>query len=174
MIVSWQFIQFISQRTWIYNNFSNGARCLTLIICDIKLIHDLMMSPIIFNKICHHKVAILNHVTWYIMMWMSIHLAIMMMSSNGNIFCITGPLCGEFTGHRWIHLTKASDAELWCFFYLCLNKQLSKPSGYHHAHYDVTVMTGSVIISCIVSLSASLLKCHARLPSTRLNKADTV
>ena len=27
----------------------------------------------------------------------------------------TGPLCGEFTGPRWIPLTKASDAELWCF-----------------------------------------------------------
>ena len=26
----------------------------------------------------------------------------------------TGPLCGEFTGHRLIPLTKASDAELWC------------------------------------------------------------
>ena len=37
----------------------------------------------------------------------------MMTSSNGSIFCITGPLCGEFTGHRWIPLTKASDAELW-------------------------------------------------------------
>ena len=34
----------------------------------------------------------------------------MMTSSNGNIFRITGPLCGEFTGHRWIPLTKASDA----------------------------------------------------------------
>ena len=27
----------------------------------------------------------------------------------------TGPLCREFTGHRWIPLTKASDAELWWF-----------------------------------------------------------
>ena len=27
---------------------------------------------------------------------------IMMTSSNGNIFRITGHLCGEFTGHRWI------------------------------------------------------------------------
>ena len=25
------------------------------------------------------------------------------------------PLCGEFTGHRWIPRTKASDRELWCF-----------------------------------------------------------
>ena len=39
----------------------------------------------------------------------------MMTSSYGNIFRVTGPLCGEFTGHRWIPLTKASDAELWGF-----------------------------------------------------------
>ena len=41
----------------------------------------------------------------------------MMTSSNGNIFHVTGPLCGEFTGHRRIPLTKASDAELWCFLW---------------------------------------------------------
>ena len=28
---------------------------------------------------------------------------------------LPGPLCREFTGHRWILLTKASDAELWYF-----------------------------------------------------------
>ena len=39
----------------------------------------------------------------------------MMTSSNGNIFRVTGLLCGEFTGHRWIPFTKASGAELWCF-----------------------------------------------------------
>ena len=39
----------------------------------------------------------------------------MMTSSNGNIFHVTGHLCGEFTGDRWIPHTKASDAELWCF-----------------------------------------------------------
>ena len=44
----------------------------------------------------------------------------MMTSSNGNIFRVTGPLCGKFTGHRWIPLTKASDAELWCYFDLRL------------------------------------------------------
>ena len=43
--------------------------------------------------------------------------ASMMTSSNGNIFRVTGPLWGEFTGHRWIPLTKASDAELWCFLW---------------------------------------------------------
>ena len=38
-----------------------------------------------------------------------------MTSSIGYIFCITGLLCGEFTDHRRVPLTKASDAELWCF-----------------------------------------------------------
>ena len=41
----------------------------------------------------------------------------MMTSSNGTIFRVTGPLCGEFTGPRWIPRTKASDAELWCFLW---------------------------------------------------------
>ena len=40
-----------------------------------------------------------------------------MTSANGNIFCVTGPLCGEFTSHQWFPLTKASDAELWCFLW---------------------------------------------------------
>ena len=52
----------------------------------------------------------------------------MMTSSNGNIVRVTGHLCGEFTGHRWIPRTKASDAELLCFSDLCLNKRLSKQS----------------------------------------------
>ena len=34
----------------------------------------------------------------------------MMTSSNENIFRVTGPLCGEVTGYRWIPHTKASDA----------------------------------------------------------------
>ena len=41
----------------------------------------------------------------------------MMTSSNGDIFCVTAHLCGEFTGHRWIPSTKVSDAELWCFLW---------------------------------------------------------
>ena len=41
----------------------------------------------------------------------------MMTSSNGNIFRVTGPLRGEFTGPQWIPRTKASDAELWCFYW---------------------------------------------------------
>ena len=74
---------------------------------------------------------------------------IMMTSSNGNIFCITGPLRGESTSHRWIPLTKASDAELWCFSLICAwtndeaNNWETGDLGRHHTHYHVTVMMGT-------------------------------
>ena len=32
--------------------------------------------------------------------WYGMFKDIMMTSSNGNIFRVTGPLCGEFTGHQ--------------------------------------------------------------------------
>ena len=52
----------------------------------------------------------------------------MMMSSNGNMFRVTGPLCREFTGHRWIPHTKASDAKIWCFLWSAHKKRLSVQS----------------------------------------------
>ena len=52
----------------------------------------------------------------------------MMTSSNGNIFRVTGPLCGEFTGHRWIPRTKTNDAEIWCFLWSAPEYGLSKQS----------------------------------------------
>ena len=41
----------------------------------------------------------------------------MMTSSNGNIFRVTGPLCGEFIGHWWIPRIKVSGAKLWYFLW---------------------------------------------------------
>ena len=70
----------------------------------------------------------------------------MMTSSNGNIFRVTGHLCGEFTGTRWIPHTKASDAELWCFFFIYgringwVNTGEASDLRRHRAHYDVIVM----------------------------------
>ena len=40
---------------------------------------------------------------------------IMMTSSKGKIFHVTGPLWRESTGHRWLPLTEASDVEHWYF-----------------------------------------------------------
>ena len=74
----------------------------------------------------------------------------MMTSSSGKKFPVTGPLCGEFTAQRWIPLTKASDAELRCFFiYAWINGWVNnRCAGYlrrHRAHYDVTVMFISIV-----------------------------
>ena len=53
-----------------------------------------------------------------------------MTSSNGNNITAPRywPFCGEFTGHRWIPYTKASDAELWYFLWSASSKRLSKQS----------------------------------------------
>ena len=34
-----------------------------------------------------------------------------------------GPLWGELTGHRWIPITKATDAELWCLIWSAPEQQ---------------------------------------------------
>ena len=49
----------------------------------------------------------------------------MMTSSNGNIFRVTCPFCGKFTGHWWIPLT---------------NNREAGDLRRHRANYDVTVM----------------------------------
>ena len=50
----------------------------------------------------------------------------MMKSSNGNIFRVTGHLCGKFTGPRWISRTMPVTRSFDVFFDLRLNKRLSK------------------------------------------------
>ena len=50
----------------------------------------------------------------------------MMTSSNGNIFRVTGHLCGKFTGPRWIPAQRPVTRSFDVFFDLRLNKRLSK------------------------------------------------
>ena len=71
---------------------------------------------------------------------------VMMTSSNGNIFRVTGPLCGEIAGHRWIHRTEASHAKLRCFLWSApwingwVNTHEAGDLRHHRALYDVIVM----------------------------------
>ena len=76
---------------------------------------------------------------------------------NGNIFRVTGPLCGEFTGHRWIPRTKARDA---VFYDLRLNKRLSKQSWgwwfetpscplWRHCNDNITALLESLMSTTI-------------------------
>ena len=67
---------------------------------------------------------------------------IMMTSSNGNIFRVTGPLCGEFTGHGEFPTQRPVTRSFDGFFDLRLNKQLSKqPLGWWFLDAIVVIMT---------------------------------
>ena len=63
-----------------------------------------------------------------------------------TFFRVTGPLCEEFTGHRWIPHPKASHAELWCFRWPVpwrngwVNNREYGDLKRHRAYYDVMVM----------------------------------
>ena len=90
---------------------------------------------------------ILKHICF---VQLSIHefssLVDMITSSNGNIVRVTGPLCGEFTGRRWIPRTqKPVTRSFDVFFHLCLKRQLSKQwrrwwFESYRAHYDIIVL----------------------------------
>ena len=53
---------------------------------------------------------------------------VMMTSSNGSIFCVTGPLCGEFTGPGEFPAQRLVTRSFDVFFDLRLNKRFSKQS----------------------------------------------
>ena len=74
----------------------------------------------ILQVVCNHTRHRTLRVRWSSKLMMAMFyyvlttLLFMMTSSNGNIFRVTGLLCEEFTDHRWVPRTKASDAKLWC------------------------------------------------------------
>ena len=62
---------------------------------------------------------------------------------NCSALLVSGHLCGEFTGHRWIPRKNASDAELWCFLWSVpgwVNNREAGDLRRHLAHYEVIVM----------------------------------
>ena len=64
-------------------------------------------------------------------LWVTNHTLRMMTSSNGNIFRVTGPLCGEFTGPGEFPTQRPVTWSFDVFFDLRLNKRLSKqPRGW--------------------------------------------
>ena len=106
---------------------------------------DQLMSAWLIGTCSRDQASVYNNR----LQWLSDFASSMMTSSNGNLFSVTGSFCGEFTGHRWIPRTKASDAELWCFVWSSpwINGWINNREGgglrRNRAHYDVIVM-----ISC--------------------------
>ena len=113
---------------WIYCNIS---------LCQVCLVGYTIMNTLLVKAAPHHFTEVWMKLpsqwyippgmplcSWCMFPWkqhdvgISLKSAVVMMtSSNGNIFRVTGHLCGKFTGPRWIPRTKASDAELWCFLW---------------------------------------------------------
>ena len=77
------------------------------------------------------------------------HNLCMMTSSNGNIFRVTGHLCGEFTGLRWIpppppHKGQWRGAFMFSLICVWINRWVNNREAgdlrRYRAHYDVIVM----------------------------------
>ena len=110
-------------------------------------------SPIVRNtgilfRLTYIIANVLYSRTWYsvaraLLRCLNVCNSIMTTSPNGNIFRVTGHLCGEFTSEfrSQMPVTRIFDI----FFDFRLNKQLSKQSRHrwfeiNRAHYDVTVI----------------------------------
>ena len=85
----------------------------------------------------------------------------MMTSSNGNIFRVTGTLCGEFTGHRWIPSQRPVTRSFDAFFDPRLNKRLSKQAW-------LETPSRSLWRQCNVIMSSGLL--HPWYIPCRINR----
>ena len=83
----------------------------------------------------------------------------MMTSSNGNIFRVTGPFCGEFTGHRWIPRTMFSLISAWINGWV--NNREASDLRRHRAHYNVTVMYDlcSLLSGMCIMMDLSITPC---------------
>ena len=70
----------------------------------------------------------------------------MITSSNGNIFCVTGHLCGEFNGHMIVNSPQTGQWRGTLIFHLIcawingwVNNGEAGDLRRHRAHYDITV-----------------------------------
>ena len=120
-----------------YHTYLNIVMILQTKIQSFNYIFNLSENTTMCMHISNHNYT---KVIWKMLLFY------MMTSTNGNVFRVTGPLCGGFTGHRWIPLTKCSNTELWYFLWSApefngrANNRDAGDMRRHRAHYDVTVM----------------------------------
>ena len=86
------------------------------------MLSEVMVIFMYTKKVIYSIQGILKLTTW----WMDLSTEYMMTSSNGNVFRVTGPLCGEFTGPGEFPAQRPVTLSFDVFFDLQLNKRLSK------------------------------------------------
>ena len=86
------------------------------------------------------------------------NIILIMTSSSGNVFCVTGPLCGEFTDSphkgQWREALMFSSICAWTNDWA--NNQDAGDLRRHRIHYDVTVMANAIFIALIQSWTKHL------------------
>ena len=106
----------------------------------------------------------------------------MMTSSNGSIFRVTGHLCGEFTGQRWIPRQRPATRSL-MFSLICpwmngwVNNRKAGDLRRHRTHYDVRVMwpvTQTIFKRFQLTLHTRGVFSHYLRPLSRRQKSDNV
>ena len=96
------------------------------------------------------------------------NMQIMMTSWNGNI----SPLCGEFTSHQWIPLTKLVTRSFGVFFDLTwingwVNNREAGDLSRRNAHCDVTVMLNLCLFALVKSVDSRDVQVAMSLNSLR-------
>ena len=102
---SCSFHAFKGKLSWECRNIREKSR---MFVCVCLAVWNTVAVP--FSSVGSNFPAYINDTAW-------MNPVPMLTSSNGKVFRVTGLLCGEFTGHRWISRTKTSNAELWCFLW---------------------------------------------------------
>ena len=90
-----------------------------------------------------------------------------MTSSNGNIFRVTGPLCGEFTGPGEFPTQRPVTQSFDVFFDLRLinvwvNNREAGNLRRNRGHYDVIVMGYGILGSCFYNAIVLHQSTHSR------------
>ena len=83
----------------------------------------LKMSSTIWLPFCLDPMLSIRHHLGRYLRWHFCSISIMMTSSNGNIFRVTGPLCGEFTGPGEFPAQRPVTRSFDVFFDLRLNRR---------------------------------------------------
>ena len=91
----------------------------------LELIYKINNPMLWYFKSVYHTATFI-FITKTSIVFLSLVSENMMTSSNGNIFRVTGPLCGEFTGPGEFPTQRPVTRSFDVFFDLRLNKRLSK------------------------------------------------
>ena len=113
-----------------HNHYTSIFFTCTCDVCFMFAVFVLRISCVILGKLI--KIFIIIFIPIPVSASPEQLICIMMTSSNGNIFRVTGPLCGEFTGPGEFPTTQRPVTRSFdVFFDLRLNKRLSKqPRGW--------------------------------------------